>query len=583
MTELQNPSTGFHAVEWLDNRSNLSPSVNYPLSSSTLGSVGVSPVTTPNEPSGSMYRFQNYCRQLPPVTCAGLTTAQFNSTTTAPILDNTDIYQHRKSMAYASPTWVQASTRSLYDLSSSDMHLQHAQPTSALTTEQQQQQQRGKKSRTPSLTKDVRVEKNTGGKPPYSYQTLIKYAIENSPEQKLTLAEIYQWVIEHYPYYGSAGTGWKNSIRHNLSLNKSFVRVPRPINEPGKGSYWTVDYNAAETDTRARPVMRGRTNRSGSDPSPYRPEKSASFSSGCRRAPRDTRSLSTDANAGHAASLAAIASSTSSSSSVSSSSSSPSYSFYGNPYSYGRQVTQYPNAQVSCTSIGSNPRAPTYVSTPLGYHSQSAEAGTVPYDVYGMELSWPERKSQQQQQQQQQTSSASGYTTTVPCYGYPVESQFAKTASALYPYSPAQHQPNSTTSTWSSYSEPVASQPSRNLSSSAHEALGSSPHPCASLPCSASQDTAVANASFSSASSHPSTPGPGYGVDSPQPTALPTSSPQENFSFDNNSTASSPTPQRCITNRKMSNPKSSTSILDNNSITVNSGSTTENFEWNMVI
>ncbi|KAI7865599.1 hypothetical protein BDF14DRAFT_1688199, partial [Spinellus fusiger] len=83
--------------------------------------------------------------------------------------------------------------------------------------------------------------KNTEGKPPYSYATLIKYAIENSPDRKLTLSDIYQWVITHYPYYNSAGTGWKNSIRHNLSLNKSFTRVPRPINEPGKGSYWTVD------------------------------------------------------------------------------------------------------------------------------------------------------------------------------------------------------------------------------------------------------------------------------------------------------------------------------------------------------
>ncbi|ORX44076.1 winged helix DNA-binding domain-containing protein, partial [Hesseltinella vesiculosa] len=86
-----------------------------------------------------------------------------------------------------------------------------------------------KKSRLPS-TKDIHVEKNTEGKPPYSYATLIKYAIENSPDRKLTLSEIYQW----------------NSIRHNLSLNKNFVRVPRPINEPGKGSYWTVDTRAGE-------------------------------------------------------------------------------------------------------------------------------------------------------------------------------------------------------------------------------------------------------------------------------------------------------------------------------------------------
>lgn len=56
---------------------------------------------------------------------------------------------------------------------------------------------------------NMTVEKNTDGKPPYSYATLIKYAIERSAENKLTLSQIYQWVIDHYPYYGTAGSGWK--------------------------------------------------------------------------------------------------------------------------------------------------------------------------------------------------------------------------------------------------------------------------------------------------------------------------------------------------------------------------------------
>lgn len=66
-----------------------------------------------------------------------------------------------------------------------------------------------KSSRSHTSTTDMCVEKNTEGKPPYSYATLIKYAIERSAENKLTLSQIYQWVIEHYPYYGSAGSGWK--------------------------------------------------------------------------------------------------------------------------------------------------------------------------------------------------------------------------------------------------------------------------------------------------------------------------------------------------------------------------------------
>lgn len=66
-----------------------------------------------------------------------------------------------------------------------------------------------KSHRSRTSTSDMCVEKNTEGKPPYSYATLIKYAIERSAENKLTLSQIYQWVIDHYPYYGSAGSGWK--------------------------------------------------------------------------------------------------------------------------------------------------------------------------------------------------------------------------------------------------------------------------------------------------------------------------------------------------------------------------------------
>ncbi|CAG8444125.1 3736_t:CDS:2 [Dentiscutata erythropus] len=109
---------------------------------------------------------------------------------------------------------------------------------------------------------DLVIETHVSGKPPYSYATLITYAITNSPNKQLTLNEIYNWVMENYPYYKTAGTGWK-----------TFVRVPRPINEPGKGSYWTVDFRAAEAEQQHR--SRSRNNRSSSDPTPYhRPESS---------------------------------------------------------------------------------------------------------------------------------------------------------------------------------------------------------------------------------------------------------------------------------------------------------------------
>ena len=76
-------------------------------------------------------------------------------------------------------------------------------------------------------------------KPTQSYIGLIGKAILSSPQQKLVLGDIYNYILTNYPYFGNKGSGWRNSIRHNLSLNDCFVKLGRSPN--GKGHFWAIN------------------------------------------------------------------------------------------------------------------------------------------------------------------------------------------------------------------------------------------------------------------------------------------------------------------------------------------------------
>ena len=80
-------------------------------------------------------------------------------------------------------------------------------------------------------------------KPDLSYIALISQAIQSKPDRKITLKEIYQYIIDTYPYYRFNQSRWQNSVRHNLSLNRCFERLPRSHLESGRVSYWTIRAN----------------------------------------------------------------------------------------------------------------------------------------------------------------------------------------------------------------------------------------------------------------------------------------------------------------------------------------------------
>uniref|UniRef100_A0A182YQ45 Uncharacterized protein n=1 Tax=Anopheles stephensi TaxID=30069 RepID=A0A182YQ45_ANOST len=96
-----------------------------------------------------------------------------------------------------------------------------------------------------NVGENVTIESSNGKspkKPPFTYTELIEYALEEQGD--LTVAAIYQWISDHFPYYKSHDDRWKNSVRHNLSINPHFRKGRKSSH--GSGHLWTISSRNSE-------------------------------------------------------------------------------------------------------------------------------------------------------------------------------------------------------------------------------------------------------------------------------------------------------------------------------------------------
>ncbi len=90
-----------------------------------------------------------------------------------------------------------------------------------------------------STTKKSGSNINTPIKPPKPYLEIIADAILSCKVKMMQLHEIYHYMESKYEYFvKNVNKSWRNSVRHNLSLNECFVKAGRGSN--GKGNYWKI-------------------------------------------------------------------------------------------------------------------------------------------------------------------------------------------------------------------------------------------------------------------------------------------------------------------------------------------------------
>ncbi|XP_038068239.1 forkhead box protein Q1-like [Patiria miniata] len=160
-------------------------------------------------------------------------------------MDVEDLHRHLSSPSSPAETW----TSSVSDLPLSPTVLEYESSRLEEETGGLQEEEDG-----PTI-KDCETKSGKGKptyhrhpKPPYSYIALIAMAIRDSPSGRLTLAEINEYLMKRFAFFRGPYTGWRNSVRHNLSLNECFVKILRDPARPwGKDNYWTINEDSEYT------------------------------------------------------------------------------------------------------------------------------------------------------------------------------------------------------------------------------------------------------------------------------------------------------------------------------------------------
>ncbi|CUT99217.1 forkhead box protein C2 B [Echinococcus multilocularis] len=145
-------------------------------------------------------------------------------------------------------------------------------------------------------TSQIHTTSEQSMKPPYSYIALISMAIDAQPDKMVTLSGIYRFIAERFPYYRENKQGWQNSIRHNLSLNDCFVKVPRDDKRPGKGAFWTLHPAAHGMFENGSYLRRKRRFKTSHKESPFASPCSISAESGQKRCAVKTAKKQSDSS-----------------------------------------------------------------------------------------------------------------------------------------------------------------------------------------------------------------------------------------------------------------------------------------------